>query len=59
MVDVTFNGMTLEFDVIAFKMDPALKAEVQTAMPAASEQALLDAYMAAHRERFGKDFLQG
>lgn len=59
MPDITFNGMTLEFDVIAFKMDAALKAELQTTMPGASEQALLDAYLAAHRERFGKDFLQG
>lgn len=59
MADVTFNGMTLEFDVIAFKMDAALQAELQAAMPGAAEQALLDAYLVAHRERFGKDFLEG
>lgn len=59
MADITFNGMTLEFGVIAFKMDATLKAELEVAMPGADEQALLDAYLAAHRERFGKDFLEG
>lgn len=59
MVDITFNGMTMEYGVVAFRMDAALRAEIEAAMPGATEQALLDAYMAAHRERFGKDFLQG
>jgi len=59
VADITFNGMTMEFNIVQFKMDAALKAEVEAGLPGCSEQALLDAYMAAHKERFGKDFLQG
>jgi hypothetical protein len=58
MSDVTFNGMTMEFSIVESRMDAALKAEVEAALPGASEQDLLDAYLVAHKERFGKDFLQ-
>lgn len=57
MADVTFNGMTMEFSVLEFKMDRSLKAKVKDSLEDYSEQALLDAYLAAHKERFGTDFM--
>ena len=59
MVDVTFNGMTMEFSIVETRMDTLLKAEVEAGMPGADEQDLLDAYLEAHKARFGKEFLQG
>jgi hypothetical protein len=58
MVDITFNGMTMEYGIVESRMDTALKAELESALPEAAEQDLLDAYLAAHKERFGKEFLQ-
>ena len=45
MVDITFNGMTMEFDVVAGMMDAKLKAEVLATLNNPDEQQLLDAYM--------------
>lgn len=58
MVDITFNGLTMEFHVVESKMDPDLKTALLKAMPDAAEQELLDAYLVAHKARFGEDFLQ-
>ena len=58
MVDITFNGMTMEFSVIENMMDTATKADIQSKNPNCSEQELLDAYLVLHKEKFGKDFLQ-
>jgi len=58
MVDITFNGMTMEFSVIESVMDSETKAYVQSKNPNCSEQELLDAYLVLHKEKFGKDFLQ-
>lgn len=58
MVDITFNGMTMEYDFIAMKMDPELKAQVEQALGEFTEQQLLEAYMDAHKEKFGKGFMQ-
>lgn len=58
MVDINLHGITMEFDVIEKKMDAELKAKVLAAQPALSEQQLLDAYMAAHKEKFNEEFLQ-
>lgn len=59
MADITFNGMTMEFSVVEGMMDPGLRAEVESVLESPSEQALLDAYMAAHKARFGREFLGG
>ncbi len=59
MADITFNGMTMEFSVVEFMMDAETKAEIQNKNPGYSEQKLLDDYLVLHREKFGKDFLQG
>lgn len=58
MVDITFNGMTMEFDVISGMMDADLKASVLASLGDCSEQELLDAYMKAHKEKHGSAFLQ-
>lgn len=58
MGDVTLNGMTMEYHVVAFKMDKRLKAKVEAAHGDESEQAKLDAYVALHKEQFGKDFMK-
>lgn len=59
MVDITFNGMTMEFDVVSGMMDADIKASVSAALGDCTEQELLDAYMKAHKEKHGSEFLQG
>ena len=59
MADITFNGITMEFSVLENLMDAQLKQEVTTTLESYSEQSLLNAYIAAHREKFGKDFPLG
>lgn len=59
MADITFNGMTMEFSVVEGMMDAKIKSQVEAELEAYSEQALLDAYIRMHKEKFGKDFLQG
>ena len=58
MADITFNGMTMEFDFVAAKMEADLKSEVAALMGDCTEQELLDTYMKAHKEKYGSDFLQ-
>lgn len=58
MADITFNGMTMEFSVVEGMMDAELKSTVESELGKPDEQALLDAYILAHREKFGKEFLQ-
>lgn len=58
MTDINFNGMTMEFDVIESMMDTELKQEIKASLDSPSEQQILDAYLVAHKERFGNDFLQ-
>ena len=57
MADITFNGMTMEFSVVEFMMDAELKQDIASRLETYSEQSLLDAYLPAHKEKFGKDFL--
>lgn len=57
MADITFNGMTMEFDVVASMMNADIKAAVLESLGKSSEQEFLDAYMKAHKERFGSEFL--
>ena len=59
MADITFNGITMEFSVLENLMDAQLKQEVTTTLESYSEQSLLNADIAAHREKFGKDFPLG
>lgn len=58
MADITFNGMTMEFSVVEGMMDTELKSIIESELGDFDEQALLDAYMTAHRDKFGKEFLQ-
>ena len=57
MVDITFFGMTMEYSAIENMMDAELKAEILKTTN--DEQAIVDAYLKAHKEKFGSDFLQG
>ena len=59
MADITFNGITMEFSVVETLMDTTLKQDVASQLASYSEQSLLDAYITAHREKFGKDFPLG
>lgn len=58
MADITFNGMTMEFSVVENMMDADVKSEIEGANSFFTEQAFLDAYMLAHKEKFGENFLQ-
>jgi hypothetical protein len=59
MADICFNGITMEFSVVESLMDAQLKQTVTDSLESYSEQSLLDAYITAHREKFGKDFPLG
>lgn len=56
MPDITFYGMTMEYSAIESKMDEDLKSEIKKSI--SDEQAILDAYLVAHKDKFGTDFLQ-
>jgi hypothetical protein len=56
MADINFNGITMEFSVLESMMDAQLKQAVADGLETYSEQSLLDAYITAHREKFGKEF---
>lgn len=58
MVDITFNGMTMEFDVVVGMMDAEIRESVISVLGDCSEQEMLDAYMRAHKDKHGNDFLQ-
>lgn len=58
MTDINFNGMTMEFSVIENMMDSDLKQELIALNPNPTEQQLLDAYLVAHKDKFGEGFLQ-
>lgn len=58
MVDITFNGMTMEYNVVAGMMDEEVKNAVLITLNGPTEQEILDAYMKAHKDKFGSDFLQ-
>ena len=58
MADITFNGMTMEFSVVEGMMDADLRSKVESKLGEFDEQSLLNAYMTAHKEKFGKEFLQ-
>ena len=57
MATISFNGMTMEFVLVEFMMDAQLKLEVATRLGRYSEQSLLDAYLRAHKEKFGSEFM--
>jgi len=58
MADITFNGMTMEYSVVEGMMDGELKDDLQSLLAEFTEQTFLDAYMEAHKLKFGQDFLQ-
>jgi hypothetical protein len=57
MPDITFFGMTMEYSAIENMMDETLKSKITETL--SDEQAIVDAYIKAHKEQFGTDFLQG
>lgn len=57
MPDITFFGMTMEYSAIENMMDKELKEKILSTV--SDEQEIVDAYLIAHKEKFGSDFLQG
>jgi len=57
MADITFFGMTMEYSAIENMMDEELKSKIAKGL--SDEQEIVDAYLLAHKEKFGTDFLQG
>jgi len=50
--------MTMEYSVVEGMMDGELKTDVESLLASFTEQTFLDAYMEAHKLKFGKEFLQ-
>ena len=57
MVDITFFGMTMEYSAIESMMDEELKQDILKTT--SDEQEVVDAYLEAHKAKFGTDFLMG
>jgi hypothetical protein len=56
MTQVTINGHEIDFDAAVNLMDDDIREELH-AQGIETEQAFLDAYTAAHRAKFGEDFV--
>ena len=53
---VLANGQSVDFDWAVALMDRRLRAELQTELAPCSAQSFIDAYLVAHRVKFGEDF---
>jgi 3-phosphoglycerate kinase len=53
---VLVNGQPVDFIGAFALMDNKLRAQLQTELAPCSTQVFMDAYAAAHRAKFGKEF---
>jgi 3-phosphoglycerate kinase len=53
---VLLNGQPVDFIGAFALMDNKLRAQLQTELAPCSTQVFMDAYAAAHRAKFGKEF---
>lgn len=58
MAAINIHGMTLSLHMLEPLMDAELKTEIRERFPECSAQDLLDTYLIAHEEKFGRGFLQ-
>lgn len=57
MTKVTLNATEYDADVIAHYMDDDLREEIHASFVEGTEQDFVDMYAAAHKARFGMDFV--
>ncbi|MBG5813927.1 hypothetical protein [Pseudomonas aeruginosa] len=53
---VTLNGKQFDADAVANLMDDELREELSSSREWVSEQEFVNAYAAAHLDRFGEEF---
>jgi hypothetical protein len=53
---VLLNGQPIDFAGVFALMDNKLRAQLQAELAPCSTQAFMDAYVAAHRAKFGEEF---
>lgn len=54
---VELNGHMFDTDIVVNMMDEEIRDYLHGKMAPCTEQAFLDAYMAAHLEKFGEEFI--
>lgn len=58
MAAIQIHGMTLSLHMVEPLMDADLKSQIRERFPECTAQDLLDTYLVAHEEKFGRGFLQ-
>ena len=53
---VILNGREVDFDACVQLMDDDIREELHAELPPCTGQAFIDAYAAAHEEKFGEAF---
>ena len=56
MTTVKLNGTTFDAAAIANLMDNTIREDLHSRQEWGSEQAFVDAYREAHREKYGEEF---
>lgn len=55
---INLHGMALSLSMLEPLMDAELKTRIREQFPHCSAQDLLDTYLIAHEDKFGRGFLQ-
>ncbi len=56
MRNVTLNSNTVDFDAATMLMDDELREKLHNEMAPCTDQEFMDAYAAAHEEKYGEEF---
>jgi len=54
---IEYNGKTFDFDAAVNLMDDEIREELSSAQDWESDQQFFDAYVKAHTDKFGADFI--
>lgn len=56
MIKVYLNGNEVDYEDVLNKMDDELRGQLHEQLVPCAAQTFLDAYLEAHREKFGEEF---
>lgn len=56
MEKIIFNGMITDMDTLAEYMDQDIREALHAELAPCTPEKFLEAYIAAHKEKYGEDF---
>lgn len=56
MSTVILNDRTIDFDAAVMLMDDEIREDIHSKMAPCTDQALIDAYVSAHEDKYGGEF---